>query len=176
LNLLEAATAVGVEGFLHCDELEKLAELATNREVLEIGAYRGLSAWGMAQTAIHVTSVDTFRAWTNGQTQDPDKLTTLDDYLRATARYANVSSFVGTSEDAHRAITSQFDMIFVDAMHDYENVKADLQRWWPRVRNGGGLAAHDFGHTDFADVEKAAREVLGEPHGVVVTLAWWEKR
>src|SRR6186713_1466154 len=47
VNMLELAARIGVEGFLHCEELNKLIELAVNRDVLEVGSFRGLSAWGM---------------------------------------------------------------------------------------------------------------------------------
>lgn len=178
---MELGQLAGVEGFLHCNELHKLVELAANRDVLEIGAFRGLSAWGMAITAKSVTSIDTFRANSAGQVQQ-DKLTTLDDYLRATERYKHVHAWENTSEGAHSALEKRdshdlWDFVFLDAMHTYEDVKADIARWWPRVRSGGVFAMHDYGHGDFPGVKQAADEFFGpapEDH-VVITLRWIEK-
>jgi len=173
MNWLEKATAAGVEGFLHCDELQKLVELAADKDVLEVGSYRGLSAWGMAHTAKHVTCVDTFKACTNGQRQE-EQFTTLAEFDRVTAGFTNVTRLPFSSERAHELIPEQasFDFIFLDAMHDYENVLADIRRWWPRVRPGGVMAGHDYRHADFPGVEKAFDEVFGaaEPDDVTVTL------
>jgi hypothetical protein len=49
------------------------------------------------------------------------------------------------------------DIIFIDAAHDYENVKLDIQRWWPFVRDGGMLVGHDFNHK-WPGVERAVAD------------------
>lgn len=171
MNWLDRATAAGVQGFLHCDELERLVELATDRDVLEIGAYKGLSAWGMAHTAKYVVSVDTFCATDNGQDQR-EQFTTLAEYDRVTAGFKNVARVPVSSEKAIELIPGMFGLIFIDAMHRYEDVLADIQRWWPRVLAGGVMCGHDYGHGDFPGVKQAFDEVFGpaEPDDVTVTL------
>ena len=39
---------------------------------------------------------------------------------------------------------NSLDFVFVDASHDYENVKKDIEAWYPKVRSGGILAGHDY--------------------------------
>lgn len=38
------------------------------------------------------------------------------------------------------------DVVFIDALHDYDSVKQDISLWWPLVREGGYLVLHDFNH------------------------------
>lgn len=178
MNLVERGLAIGVEGFLHSSECEMLCDLACGREVLEVGSFKGLSCWAMALTAKRVTAVDTFSANSAGQ-QQMDHYTTLEDFSRATARFTNVRVFPMSSEVAFLAQLADetFDMVFLDAMHTYEDVKADIGRWWPRVRSGGIFAMHDYRHHDFPGVEQAADEIFGPaPEGTtLVTLRWIQK-
>ena len=55
------------------------------------------------------------------------------------------------------------DLVFIDAAHDYANVKADLAAWWPKVKKGGVFAGHDYaeihGHPG---VRQAADEFAAE--------------
>ena len=37
-----------------------------------------------------------------------------------------------------------FDYVYIDAGHTYEDVKSDIEAWWPKVALGGMLAGHDF--------------------------------
>lgn len=37
-----------------------------------------------------------------------------------------------------------FDYIYIDADHSYEGCKKDLHAWWPRLRQGGVFAGHDY--------------------------------
>ena len=46
---------------------------------------------------------------------------------------------------ATRFPDSYFDWIYIDAMHDYENVIADLNAWWPKRRPGGFFTGDDYG-------------------------------
>jgi len=36
------------------------------------------------------------------------------------------------------------DFVYIDAAHDYDNVKLDLECWVPKVRVGGVVAGHDY--------------------------------
>lgn len=37
-----------------------------------------------------------------------------------------------------------FDFIYIDASHDYDSVKEDLNIWWPKLKNGGVFSGHDY--------------------------------
>ena len=38
-----------------------------------------------------------------------------------------------------------FDWLYLDAMHDYEDVVNDLNAWWPKLRPGGLMSGDDYG-------------------------------
>ena len=62
MNLLKTLNAIGVTCYMEEEEVEKLVELAINKEVLEIGSFMGGSAAAMCIVAKSVFCVDTFRA------------------------------------------------------------------------------------------------------------------
>jgi hypothetical protein len=37
-----------------------------------------------------------------------------------------------------------FDYIYIDAAHDYNNVMRDLRAWYPKIKDGGIFAGHDW--------------------------------
>lgn len=53
------------------------------------------------------------------------------------------------------------DFCFVDDDHSYEGCKASLEAWWPKVKDGGLFAAHDYGKPDKPGVTKAVDEFFG---------------
>ena len=52
-------------------------------------------------------------------------------------------------------------MVFIDADHHYESVKADIAAWHPKVTRI--LAGHDYGHPKFG-VKKAVDELFPQAH------------
>lgn len=50
---------------------------------------------------------------------------------------------------------NELDFIFVDAGHEYEDVKADIQAWYPKIKKGGYMIGHDINQ---AQVRRAVRE------------------
>lgn len=63
-----------------------------------------------------------------------------------------------TSEGAANVqMLANMDLVFIDALHDYESVKQDIALWWPKVRVGGMLSLHDFNHK-WPGVERAIAE------------------
>lgn len=48
--------------------------------------------------------------------------------------------------------TRPYNLVYIDAAHDFESVMANLTEWWPIVAEGGMLAGHDW-HDDSGDNE-----------------------
>jgi len=39
----------------------------------------------------------------------------------------------------------QLDFVFIDAAHNYKNVLRDIKCWYPKVKENGVIAGHDYG-------------------------------
>ena len=59
-----------------------------------------------------------------------------------------------------------FDLMYIDGDHSYEGCREDLFSWYPKLKDKGWLAGHDFTNTDSSmrkkgyGVQKAATEFL----------------
>jgi predicted O-methyltransferase YrrM len=58
-------------------------------------------------------------------------------------RARNLVFLKGLSHEIGCNFCSSIDFLFIDADHSYEAVKADWNRWFPKVRKGGYIALHD---------------------------------
>jgi hypothetical protein len=69
-------------------------------------------------------------------------------------------------EAAPRVPDGSLDFVYIDARHDYESVKEDLEAWCSKVRPGGILAGHDYVDGDLPEgefyVKSAVDEFFGE--------------
>ena len=54
-----------------------------------------------------------------------------------------------------------FDIVFIDAAHDYQSVIDDLISWWRKVKPGGYISGHDYGVENFPGVKKAVDKFVG---------------
>jgi hypothetical protein len=53
---------------------------------------------------------------------------------------------------------NSLDFVFIDASHEYEDVKQDILAWLPKVKIGGILAGHDY--DTFEGVNRAVNEIF----------------
>ena len=65
-----------------------------------------------------------------------------------------------------------FDLVFIDAMHDYENVKKDINLWLPKVKPGGVLSGHDYGVRKQPGVKIAVDELFTDIQTDTFSTVW----
>jgi Methyltransferase domain len=54
------------------------------------------------------------------------------------------------------------DFVYLDARHDYESVKEDLEAWFPKVRAGGIVAGHDYADGSFPSGDFGVKRAVDE--------------
>jgi hypothetical protein len=71
-------------------------------------------------------------------------------------------------EASKRFPDKHFDYIYIDGAHDYDSVINDLRAWWPKIKQGGVFAGHDFW---YHDVQRAVVDFfLGKPEQQVCSV------
>jgi len=62
------------------------------------------------------------------------------------------------------------DFIFIDASHEYEDVKNDILAWASKLKDGGIFAGHDIG---YEPVKRAVDEVVGKDNYSITSEQCW---
>ena len=127
------------------DVYDHVAKTIPNGEVfIEVGAWKGKSAVYLADRLADigkeciVVCVDTFQG-----DDDTGKVSVLADFIANTSQ-RKISRHEATSIDAAAQCDHLVWGVFIDASHDYENVKADNSAWLPKVKPGGFFGGHDI--------------------------------
>ena len=55
---------------------------------------------------------------------------------------------------------ASLDWVHLDARHDYESVKADIQAWLPKIKSNGWLSGDDYDEQKWPDVVKVVGDLL----------------
>lgn len=68
-----------------------------------------------------------------------------EDEARVRLKPYNATIIKGDSAEVAKDVPDEsLDFVYIDAAHDYENVKIDIQAWAPKVKVGGIVAGDDF--------------------------------
>lgn len=158
-----------IEGW--CDQgiievYKAMAYTHNNAVFVEIGSWKGKSAFCMASFIqaqnknIKFYCVDTWR----GSEEHSDDLDVVNNSLFDTFKKNTelVKNYIEpiqlpSLEAAKKFKDESLDFVFIDAAHDYENVKNDINAWYPKIKKGGTIAGHDY-HSTWPEVVKAVDE------------------
>lgn len=141
-----------------------LADLPPLESVVEVGCFRGVSTEMLALFARQVFAVD---VW-------PDA-GIFEAFRTRLAGYAHVEALRTTSVEAARNFPPRsLDLVYIDADHSYDAVRADIDAWLPRVRDGGFLTGHDYAAEVpmLQGLVAAVDERFGRPHRLYPDRSW----
>ncbi len=142
LDELRRAIA-GVPGWLTDEEataLYQLAKQCTGRGVIvEIGSWKGKSTICLALGSRDGAGVRVFAV-------DPHTEGRFDEFRQNVER-AGVSDLVVPVRSLSQAAADDFhepiELLWIDGSHEYGLVKEDVEKWVPKLVEGGILAMHD---------------------------------
>lgn len=163
--------------------------------MVEVGTYRGAFAKNILDGwPGHLICVD---AWHhNPQAHDilNHDQPTMDECYRFTLEYLQpyehrcevIRAFSVDAAQRFSDAGEVFDVVYLDAGHDYDNIRADIAAWWPLVKPGGILSGHDYLDATVADgypadfgVKTAVTEFAVREHLAIFTTTddvfptWW---
>lgn len=126
--------------------------------VCEVGSWAGRSAIIMSEAGARpVMCIDTWEGSKNDkgcQAYDGSRGTPLEVFKRNTAKYDIGYAQAESPKAAEMWPDKKFDIVYIDAEHDYESVMADIKAWKPKAKHW--IAGHDY-HS-FPDVQRAVKD------------------
>lgn len=79
-------------------------------------------------------------------------------FNRVTKRFSknkNIEIIRGFSvETAKKFSDNHFDWIYLDALHDYDSIRDDIEAWYPKLKKGGIFGGHDYVMTNKTGVSR----------------------
>jgi len=166
-----------VLGYLDADEGAVLQNFAKDKVVLDIGSYYGRSAVCFAEVAKKVITLDTYKGSHPDDQYQVLNFTTLDHFKENIAGYKNIEYHIGLSQEIIPKLKHQFDVVFVDCFHMYENVKNDILNSLRLLADDGLIVVHDYFNRVYPGVKKAVDEIFEDKDGEFADkLIWFKKK
>lgn len=146
--------------------LEKLVKDLEFTRGAEIGVHEGVTHFHLLDTCsnLHMIGVDVYMG--NQEKYWNDVKEKLKEYDNSTFYRAKSTNAAKQVED------ESLDFVFIDARHDYQYVKEDIEAWSLKVKPGGYITGHDIEHSG---VKRAVKEIFGE-YNTDIDEIWWVQK
>ena len=148
-------------------------QLAPGATLVELGSFQGRSSVAIAavlpaNSVLHC--VDHFEGSVEHRTMQLDLTNLFQSFQRNIAAFGVKDRIrvlqMSTVEAAGQFAADSVDLILLDAAHDFDSVRTDLEHWYPKLKPGGVLFCDDY-ETAWPGVMKAV-EMAGLKGEVVV--------
>ena len=160
-----------------------------NSHFVEVGSWKGRSASYMSveilnsKKRIQFDCVDTWLG--SVEHTDPNSLFFVEElindkdwlyyqFLNNTRPVCDIINTVRSSslDSVNLYENRSLDFVFIDASHEYDDVKKDILAWYPKIKKGGIIAGHDF--TTFEGVRQAVDElIINKGMNYVLKNSYW---
>lgn len=112
-------------------------EFAAHNLKFWTGEYLGIDNWDFRKDGSTDKNMEDRKSWTE----------VWHEALRNTNEFhPRVRLIQGLSVEQAKVYPDEFfDWIYLDALHDYDSVKADLEAWYPKLMKGGLFSGDDYG-------------------------------
>jgi len=147
--------------------------------LIEIGAYAGESTAIFCQNFKAVVTIDPFlNGYDSGDSASHaapfSQVYAV--FCKRMQKYANYTLIQKTSDDAVKELMDQpvvhcFDVVYIDGMHRYEQVKKDILNYSKIVKIDGFITGHDY-VSGWGEVVRAVNEFCVKPDMVFRDGSW----
>lgn len=158
-----------VEGWFDYEEIyqDMVSKAADVAHFVEVGVHLGKSAAFMAVEIANSGKQITFDCidpWDGRNENGHGYHNSLDNFLENMAPVASRFNAIqdASPDAANRYQDNSLDFVWIDAIHLYDAVKADIEAWLPKVKQGGYIGGHDYAVDHSNGIERAVKELLPE--------------
>jgi SAM-dependent methyltransferase len=151
---------------------------------VEVGSWKGRSSSFMAVEILNsgknikFDCVDTWEGSIEHQEYDVITDKKLFDVFKENIKPVNhiINPIQKSSLEAVNLYEDEsLDFVFIDASHEYEDVRNDILAWLPKVKEGGFFGGHDYSPL-WPGVVSAVNEVFSESELVLEEHCWLYKK
>lgn len=147
----------------HRGHFKDLIEENDYNIIVEIGVRYGGFAFQLASasTVKKFYAIDPYNY--NAENQDPNN--SYESAKKLLLPLGNVEIIRAKNEDVVGNFEDKsIDFVYIDGLHDYNSVKLDMNNWWPKIKDGGCMAGHDFHPVFWPGIVEAVLEFVYEHH------------
>jgi len=133
------------------------AQVPENGLIVEIGSFWGRSSCFLASAAKPGVKIICIDRW-----DKPVDFKKFNENITHFGFDKIITPVHAKSLDVVRDFRDPIDLLYIDADHHYDAIKADYEAWMPLVRSGGTIAFHDYCGKAWPDVKRYIDNVVQE--------------